>query len=233
MLKPTQTKIYIIAVILLIGLSLSAQFNVKVGYEFNRSSEEVYNTIVNSYNEQLSASLDELDNPLSQIRNRSGIALGVRYRYNTAAIELFTHRTSGDSEAEGFTTSGSEYSEKISTSNLYYGIAAENQFGIIGFGASIGYETLKFKNKINDRDSNREFLNQRELASRLYLNFEFPSNNISCSIKPYYHFSLGEYNLIPFKNELAPDVNINTSDLLIKPSSWGVTLILYNGPQPD
>lgn len=184
------------------------------------------------YNSELASNLSELEQPLSQIKNKSGIALGLRYRYNTAAIELFAHRSSGDSEGLG-NTNGVAYNENLSSSNLYYGIAAENQFGVIGFGASIGYETLKFRSRITGSDSNREFLDQRELASRLYLNFEFPSDKIAMSIKPYYHFSLGEYNLLPFKNEFIPDVNINTSDLLIKPSSWGITFILYNGAQPN
>jgi len=178
MLKSTQTKIYIIAVILLIGLSLSAQFNIKVGYEYNRSNVQMLDNIFGIYNSELASNLSELEQPLSQIKNKSGIALGLRYRYNTAAIELFAHRSSGDSEGLG-NTNGVAYNENLSSSNLYYGIAAENQFGVIGFGASIGYETLKFRSRITGSDSNREFLDQRELASRLYLNFEFPSDKIA------------------------------------------------------
>jgi len=225
MLKPTQTKIYIIAVILLIGLSLSAQFNIKVGYEYNRSSDDAYSNILSIYNAELADNLTELESPLTQVQNRSGIALGLRYRYYTAAVELFAHRTSGDSEALG-NENGTAFNEKLSSSNLYYGIAAENQIGFVGFGASIGYETLKFKSRITGSDKSRE-----ELASRLYLNFEFPSDKIAMSIKPYYHFSLGEYDLVPFKNEFLPDVDVDAADLVVKPSSWGITVILYNGPQ--
>ena len=226
MLKSTHTKVYIIAVILLIGLSLSAQLNIKVGYEYNRSNDVALANLISQYN----AEHPFLEAPLDQAKNKSGVALGLRYRYYTTAVELFAHRSSGDSEAIGI-DNGSSFSEKISTTNLYYGVALENQFGIIGVGASIGYETLKFKSRISGRDKNREFLNQQELASRLYLNFEFPSDKIALSIKPYYHFSLGEYDLVPFKKELLPDVDINTADLVIKPSSWGITLILYNGGQ--
>ena len=163
-------------------------------------------------------------------KNKSGVALGLRYRYYTAAIEMFAHRSTGDNEAIG-DDNGTNFNEKISTTNLYYGLALENQFGIIGFGASIGYETLKFKTKVTGSNKTREFLNQKELASRLYLNFEFASDIIAFSVKPYYHFSLGEYDLVPFKNELLPDVDINTADLVMKPTSWGITFIIYNGPQ--
>ena len=226
MSKPTSTRVYIIAVILLIGLSLSAQLNIKVGYEYNRSNDVVLANLVSQYN----AERPFLEAPLDQSKNKSGVALGLRYRYYTAAVELFAHRSTGDSEAIG-NDNGSSFREKISTTNLYYGIALENQFGTIGFGASLGYETLKFKTKISGSNRNREFLNQRELASRLYLNFEFASDKIALSIKPYYHFSLGEYDLVPFKNEILPDVDINAADLVLKPSSWGITLILYNGGQ--
>lgn len=229
MLKPTSTRIYIIAVILLIGLSLSAQFNIKVGYDYNRSNSTELATLANLYNKDRPF----LEVPLDQAKNKSGVALGLRYRYYTTAIELFAHRSTGDTEAIGVDGS-TNFSEKISTSNLYYGLALENQFGIIGFGASLGYETLKFKTKVSGSNSKtREFLNQRELASRIYLNFEFPSDKISFSIKPYYHFSLGEYNLIPFQEEVLPNVDLNSVDLVMKPTSWGITFILYNGAQPD
>lgn len=226
MFKPTQIKVYIVAVILLIGLSLSAQFNIKVGYEYNRSNDATLADLVSQYNMERPF----LEAPLDQAKNKSGVALGLRYRFYTAAVEVFAHRSTGDSEAIGV-DNGISFREKISTSNLYYGLALENQFGIIGFGASIGFETLKFKTKVTGSDKNRAFLNQRELASRLYLNFEFPSDKIAFSIKPYYHFSLGEYNLVPFKEELLPSVDINTADLVVKPSSWGITVILYNGAQ--
>ena len=228
MLKPTNTRIYIVAVILLIGLSLSAQFNIKVGYEYNRSSEVALANLISQYNDERPF----LEAKLDQAKNKSGLALGLRYRFRTAAVEMFAHRTTGDSEAIGV-DNGTEFSEKISTTNLYYGLALENQFGKIGFGASVGYETLKFKTKISSSSKTREFLDQKELASRIYLNFEFPSNNISFSIKPYYHFSLGEYNLVPFQEEILPNVNVNTADLIIKPSSWGITFILYNGNQSN
>ena len=228
MIKPTHIRIYIVALILLIGLSLSAQFNIKVGYEYNRSNDATLGKLIDLYNDERSF----LEEPLNQVKNKSGIALGLRYRFYTAAVELFAHRYTGEVEALG-NENGVEFNERLTHSNVYYGLALENQFGYYGFGASIGYETLKFKSRITGSDRDREFLNQRELASRLYLNFEFPANKISMSIKPYYHFSLGEYDLIPFKNELLPNVDVNTSDLVIKPSSWGVTVIFYNGPQPN
>lgn len=228
MVKSNLTKVYIIAIILLIGLSLSAQLNIKVGYEYNRSDEAILANIIDQYN----ADRPFLEAPLDQAKNKSGIALGLRYRYYSAAVELFAHRNTGDSEALG-NDNGTNFSEKISTTNLYYGLALENQIGKVGFGASLGYETLKFKTKISGNSKSREFLNQKELASRVYLNFEFPSDKISFAIKPYYHFSLGEYDLVPFKNEILPDVDINSADLLIKPSSWGITFVLYNGAQPN
>ncbi len=231
MLKPTNTRIYIIAVILLIGLSLSAQLNIKVGYEYNRSNDAVLANLISKYNAERK-SISELEAPLNQAKNKSGVALGLRYRFYTAAIEMFAHRYTGDSEAIG-NENGVNFTDKISTSNLYYGLALENQFGIFGFGASLGYETLKFKSKISGSNRTREFLDQKELASRLYLNFEFASDKIALSIKPYYHFSLGEYDLVPFKGELIPNVDVNTADLVVKPTSWGITLILYNGAQPN
>lgn len=228
MLKPTHTKIYIIAVILLIGLSLSAQFNIKVGYEYNRSNNASLANLISQYNGERTF----LEQPLDQVKNRSGLALGIRYRFYSTAIEMFVHRYSGDREAIG-TENGTDFNEKVSSSNLYYGMALENQFGFFGFGASLGYETLKYKTRTSGSSNAREFLNQRELASRIYLNFEFSSDVISFSIKPYYHFSLGEYNLIPFKDQLLPNVDVNAADLVIKPTSWGITLVLYNGRQPD
>lgn len=230
--KLSQPKIYIVAILLLLGLSLSAQFNIKIGYEYNRSSDQIYNDILDVFNDQLAIINSELESPISQIQNKSGIALGVRYRYSIAAIELFAHRTSGDQEALG-NNNGISFNEKLTSTNLYYGIAGETQIGFIGFGASFGYETLKFKSKITSSSKSREFFNQKEVANRLYLNFEFASDKIAFSLKPYYHYSLGEYDLLPLKNELIPNVDIGSEDLFLKPSSWGITVILYNGLQPD
>lgn len=227
MIKPTHIRIYIVALILLLGLSLSAQFNIKVGYEYNRSNDATLMNLINLYNSERPF----LEQPLDQVKNKSGLALGIRYRFYTSAVELFAHRYSGDVEALG-NDNGDDFSERLSNSNVYYGFSLENQFGHYGFGGSIGYETLKFKSRISGSEKDREFLNQRELAARVYLNFEFPADKISLSIKPYYHFSLGEYDLVPFKNELLPNVDVNTADLVMKPTSWGLTVIFYNGAQP-
>lgn len=227
MIKPTHIRIYVVALILLIGLSLSAQFNLKVGYEYNRSDVTSIMNLINQYN----ADRPFLEKPLDQIKNKSGLALGVRYRFYTTSIEMFAHRYTGESQALG-NDNGDDFEERLTNSNVYYGFALENQFGHYGFGGSLGYETLKFKSRISGSDQDREFLNQRELAGRIYLNFEFPANKIALSIKPYYHFSLGEYNLVPFKDEFLPNIDVNTADLVMKPTSWGVTFIFYNGPQP-
>ena len=97
MLKSTHTKIYIIALILLIGLSLSAQLNIKVGYEYNRSNKATLANLISQYN----AERPFLEVPLDQAKNKSGIALGIRYRFYTAAVEMFVHRSNGENEAFG------------------------------------------------------------------------------------------------------------------------------------
>ncbi len=219
------TKLMNILALLLITISASAQLNIKVGFDYNRSLEnKVLETISSLYN----ADRPFLEVPLEPIKSRSGLALGVRYKVYNIGIELSASRGSGSTEALG-TDDNVAFSNKMTSSTLYYGAGIISQFGTIGIGASIGYQKFTYKTKITGSSKSTEFYNEKQLASRLHLNFEFPSDRISFAIQPYYQFSLEDYDLTSIKDELVPNSNLINEDLMVNPSSWGITIALYNG----
>lgn len=217
-------KIYILALVMLICLSLSAQINVKVGYEYDRISNDAIQQIINSYN----ADNPFLDTPLNQVKNHSGLAIGVRYKYDQFGIEVFGSRTTGDSKAVG-DQSMPNFEYKLGSTVIGYGLGIQQSFGIVGLGASVGRQSIKYKSKVNNSDREKTIFNEIAEFARFNLSFEFKSEKITLALKPFIQFTLGSYNLDALRDELAPTLNLEDSN--IKPKTWGITLVFYNGPQ--
>ena len=211
-------KIYIVAIILLIGLSLVAQINIKVGYTYDRSDSEVVSSMISTYNTEN----PNLEVPLEQIVGRSGLTVGVRYRISRLGIELSMSRLTGDKEALGGSLNAG-FTDKISSSILSYGLGLENHFGMVGIGAALGIQKQKYKRKISGTNRFRDFLDEGNRYCKLYLSFDFPSDNIAFAIKPYYQYSIGSINLSDFKNEIAPSSLLTVDQLTIYHNSFGIS----------
>jgi hypothetical protein len=107
-----------------------------------------------------------------------------------------------------------------------YSIGFDNYFGAWGVGSSLLSQSFKIDRKIGDNDL--RILKDRDYHLRFHLIWQIQeSRKVDFYLKPFYQFSLGEYDL----TGLADDLNATGYDTSMKPSMFGVTIVFYNGRQ--
>lgn len=217
-----RSRILAFVVCLLATCSLSAQFNLKVGLEYDRSQDAIIQKLFDQFNEEN----DQYDKALSQIKGRIGIALGVRYQWESLFLEAHLSSISGRSEASGV-VGNTTVSKEVKSSSRIYGLGLENRFGMIGVGGMLGYNRLKYRTNIGDSGQDKNVSNERMPFARLQLSFHFPSDKISMVIRPHYQFALGSYDM----NALSQELLAMPNESAYEPKSWGISFILYNGRQ--
>ena len=140
--------------------------------------------------------------------------------------------TRGSNEVSGITVGSSESFDsewKSSLTNLYVGL--ENYYGWFGYGATIGYQQLKYRNKTSITSENIEIIKQNALTSRFYLIIESVSEQTSFSLRPFVSFNWEPYNLQELELELFPDSTTPTIDFDEDMMVFGISLLVYNGPR--
>lgn len=218
-------RVYILAILLLIGLSLSAQLNVKVGFAFDRLSDDHISAIIDQYN----ADHPELDQLMSNMEYRAGLDVGIRYRISQSSIEVFGTLIRAKSESLGDVSSN--FSEELKSTMRMYGVSLAYRIGSIDIGSTLGYNRLEYKLKADGSNTEESIMKERSPFTRVFINFEFTSEQIAFSIRPYYQWSLADYDITGLRDRLAPSTALSGENLMISPTSWGVTIALYNGPQ--
>jgi hypothetical protein len=209
--------------------SAYAQFNIKVGYNGNYANLEKTADIINRY----SANFPNKSQVLKPIRIYHGIEIGTRYKFNeNLGFDFGISSAKGKSEVTGLFSLSSELIEtewKSSLNSLYIGL--ESLFESYGFGATIGYQQLTYKNKPNLNSDNIEILKQRALNSRFNLIFEFTSLQNAFSFRPFVSINWQPYNVYNVELALFPDSQLPASDFNEELMVFGISLLIYNGPQ--
>jgi hypothetical protein len=209
--------------------SIYAQFNIKVGYNGNYANLEKTTSIFDRFSSEYTSENQEL----KSINFFHGIEFGARYKLSkNFGFDFGLSATNGKSKASDLTPLSSELSEiewKISQNSIYIGL--ENYFGIFGYGASIGYQKLKYKNKTNLISEDIEVLNQNALNSRFYLIFEFASNKNAFSFRPFVSINWQSYNVYNIELTSFPDSNLMSTDFKEDFMVYGISFMIYNGPQ--
>ena len=215
-------------VFLCIVYSGSAQFNVKVGYSANYAKLDKTADIFERY----SAQFNEDEKVLKQPTFHNGLELGARYVYqNRIGIDLGISSARGSNDVNNVTISaGDSFNTewKSSLSSVYVGL--ENYFGWFGYGASIGYQQLKYRNKTSFNNENKEILKENALNSRFYLILESVSNQTSFSLRPFVSINWEPYDLQNLELELFPNSTSSTGSFDESMMVFGISLVIYNGP---
>ncbi len=209
--------------------SVYAQFNIKVGYNGNYANLQKTTDIFNRYSSKFTSQNQEL----KPINFYHGIEFGARYKLSkNLGFDFGLSATKGKSKASDLSLISSELKEnewKISQNSLYIGL--ENYFGFFGYGATIGYQQLKYKNKTNLITKDNEVLNQNVLNSRFCLIFEFASDKNAFSFRPFVSINWQSYNVHNIELTLFPDSNLTSTDFNEDLMVYGISFMIYNGPQ--
>lgn len=208
----------------LLSVELTAQVNVRVGYIASFPQLSV--------NDNLLASFDPVNGEVSDGFGSTGfmqgLQLGLRYRVGNFAIEAGWESVSRDRSALIFnTTSDSFTNREYNYSLSSYRTGIDNYFGKYGLGTTLMYQSLKIERIIGNNEL--PITKERKLGLRLEFIWQVQESPfISFEIRPFYQFSLGDYNL----SGLAEDLGLAASvDVMESPKMWGLSLVFYNGRQ--
>ena len=214
----------------MIGMAfpILGQTNIKVGYSFGYSNLEQTQTIFDRFN----ANNPQAEKTLKPVRFYNGIELGLRYKWQNFGLEATVSSTSGSTEAINvFQSNGTLGKDEWSTSLLNLSIGLENYYGSFGYGATIGTQKLKYKTNLESGNDKKTIYDESVLNSKFYLIFELPSNLISFSLRPYISTTWKPYNIQDVELSIDPQSTIPKSEFDQDLIVYGISLLLYNGPQ--
>ena len=216
-------------VLTFIVCSAYGQFNIKVGYTGNYINLEKTADMFERYSAQFSNE----NKVLEPTKFHNGIELGARYVFGGhIGLDIGVSSTRASNKVSDIsvnTTESFDSEWKSSLNNIYIGL--ENYYGWFGYGATIGYQQLKYRNKTSITSENIEILKQNALSSRFYLILESVSEQTSFSLRPFISFSWEPYNLQELELELFPDSTAPTANFNEDMMVYGISLLIYNGPR--
>ncbi len=212
--------------------SAYGQFNIKVGYAGNYAKLDKVANMFDRY----TAQINDKNKVLEPVKIHNGIEIGARYVFGDhIGLDFGISSTRGSNSVESIvdslvvgSTTPFKSEWKSSLSNIYIGL--ESYYGMFGYGASIGYQQLKYRNKI-DNLQNVEILKQNALSSRFYIILESVSDQTSFSLRPFVSINWEPYNLQDIELALFPDSTAPSSDFNEEMMVFGISLLVYNGPR--
>ncbi len=223
-MKSTLT-LFLIITVFLFPSWVSAQFNVTTGYELSYQFSDNFNDIIQKFNTQN----DFLDSNLEELKIMHGLQLGLRYEVeNILAFTLGWKYRFKNSTASGTepTTLTNVKRELFIRQNVL-SVGFENQFGFIGYGATLDYNRVGFKQEI-DNNSKKKISTDHHFGSTFYLNFISPrSNQIRLSVRPYIQIPWTKMDLAKLDMEL--NETVNTEKIEEGFMNFGIMFIFLNG----
>ena len=114
-------------------------------------------------------------------------------------------------------------------------MGVENYFGNLGYGASLGYRTVRIKTDISGAPrKKRSVTSESGFGSKFYLIFQFPGEKVGIAFKPYVQVPLKNLDISNFDQEL--NVQLDDSYMAVRPQEerffmYGLSIVLYNGRQ--
>lgn len=223
--------------LIFIPVVLFGQVNIKVGYIGGFTKAPVLNEVVSDFGKRFLTNhpTGKMDDALDQFRSLHGLEIGLRYKLSNVGFELSWHNMSDKSDVFATLTDKTNFSDKWYLSLTQYSFGIENYFGHLGYGASLGYRTVRMKTDITGAPrKKRTVTNESGYSSKFYLIFQFPSEKIGIAFKPYVEVPLKNIDISSFDQEL--NDQLYPSYRAITPQEerfflYGISIVLYNGRQ--
>jgi len=208
---------------LLMSIQVYGQFNSKIGYSawfHNMSEVDALFADFSNENEWLTKDLDGFS-------FTNSLEIGVKYRMNRLTFELGIISGQGESKAIG-TNPSSQVNEEIrwKLSHFDYHVNVIQHFGGWGVGIGIANQRIKFREFNRISSEFMDVSSERNIAGRVFVQVEVPSNTVSFCLRPFYQFSLDDYDIRPLASTLGVS-GANTQGQKV----IGISLLFFNGPQ--
>lgn len=211
---------------------INAQFNVKIAYELDYFSSNQNTYITDVFNQQNKFLEDAKE--LSPLHYMNGISIGATYRTRFSRVELGWHTSSRSKEAFGEKPAiGSNPAESFEVDMRYsirgFQIGYEFIAKRVGIGATLTRDNFRLTSNIINSTNDKLITSQINYATSIHLSYQlYQSRRIALNIRPFYKIFLDEVD----HSSIAQFLGVNApSPLLDMPSSFGFSLIFYNGQQ--
>jgi hypothetical protein len=225
-----------IFLIFFIPYSLFSQVNIKVGYIGGFIKAEAINKTINDFNENFTSKYNGiLNDALDEVKSLHGLEIGLRYRMKNVGMELSWHNMSDKSDVFGTLVSNVNFQDKWFTSLTEYSFGLENHIGKFGYGASLGFRTLKIRTDITGAPRKKQTITSESgFASKFYILYQYPGEKVGIAFKPYVQVPLSNFDIGNFDQEL--NVQLDKNYISNKPLDerffiYGISIVLYNGKQ--
>lgn len=218
-------------IILLLGLShsLSAQFNISVGYTIGYTPAQEINELVFEFNETFrDGTYFGMEMP--DLNYLHGLQAGLRWKYDRFSFELNWENLNRTREALGETEADQLFQKTIFYNINNYAAGLESNFGNFGAGIFLGLRNFKIKEEIAVTGKRRSFLEDNQYFVKPVISINLiGGDKVGLSIKPYLQIPLSSIPLNNLSKEFfGQDIGTDRTDRLLM---GGVSFIFYNGSQ--
>ncbi len=226
----------LIVTLVAVASTAFGQFNLKVGYSLGFMSPDVNNSLLQSFNDNLSVN-PKYDGflPAADLKFLYGVSLGVRYKFGIGSLELNWENLGRTISSTGFISPTPPQPEISETEEFRYSLnmlmlTYETSYKSIGVGSSIGRNSVSIKRGTgNSRSSLFNPTDDRsQYFARFHLAFNFyGSSTVAFAIKPFIQVPLSDINLQPFATKVGA-----TNDRFDESfPMFGLSFAFYNGRQ--
>lgn len=218
-------KMSMICLLFIPGRSLKGQVNLLVGYGLGFSPSEGINKALDDHN----AINDWYKLRFDDVHLTHGLFLGIRYGWPDIKALLHYRNTGIRTKAEGIPPNSNEAFERILFfRNNLIGLGLESNNRLINWGATVDYNFFRISTETNELSDSYRLQRDRFLSSHLYINIDFFGQDyLGLTLQPYVQIPWKKFDLGPLAEELEVSGNTYQHNAL----TFGVTLILVNGPQ--
>jgi len=212
---------------LFFGKISSAQFNVKVGYQYAYAQADVHNQIIDQFNVQ-NGFLNEFSE-FEKLSAMHGVVLGVRQRWDAVALNLEFVPLFQLREFKGIDPAdGTEIFRKHFYRVASYSAGLEFFIKNISFGGSLDFNTFRSRSEQYDRNDRYIMYSDNAFGSHFFIGINVYGNEkLSIALQPYVRLPLSSFDLTEFDTELGTNSNLDSYEE--KMMIYGFRLIFNNG----
>jgi hypothetical protein len=211
---------------------IHAQINLKAAYRLVITDPTVFNGILQEHNRIIRD--DQAINyskEFQDLKLMNGFDLGLRYKVPGVAFEAGWGNTRRQLRADGQKLTGNSFENTITTTINSVSAGVFPTFGPLSFGGTISYNYLKIKTEFEEPGIGTT-LKDNAWSSRFSLSYNFKSKGmIGVAIRPYVEFYWSEYDISKLNQSINDPEPPPTSPFKETFASWGISFIVYNGPQ--
>lgn len=208
--------------------SLTAQFNVQVGYGYGFLKPQAINEVINRHYQEN----DWLGNEPAVVNGFHGLYLGVKQSWTGLTLGLSWKNQRNKINMEGTSPfTQANYKRDLFYSLNTYSFFIETGGRFIGIGTSLDYSIFGMKQKITGQDKKTGLSSEAQYGNQFYVNIGFPPGQ-SCQfmIRLSYFLPWQKYDINPLINNLLSSSNGLNDHTDLR--HFGIALILNNGPNP-